>query len=182
MLRAAQPFVGPRNETPARLWLSTFLLIFGISTLGVMKLLVFPGFLVLAFLSLRGVRWAYVTFVVLGLLYFPVSVGFRLNPHPCELIPDLALALFSLTNYAHIVLFVLFFLMTIAQFRKYTWSTFAWAAFAGIVMGALVELAEGVSGSGHCRLRDLIPDTAGILLGSVIVLLWHKFRRGPQPG
>lgn len=62
---------------------------------------------------------------MLGLLYFPVSVGFRLNPRPCELMPNLALALFSLTNYAHIVLFVLFFLMTIAQFRKYMWSSLA---------------------------------------------------------
>jgi hypothetical protein len=146
-----------------------------------MKLLGFLGFLVLAILSLRGVRWAYVTYVVLGLLYFPVSVGFRLNPQPCESIPNLSLAIFSLTNYPHIVLFVLFFLMTISQFRTYTWSTFAWAAVAGIVMGALVELAEGISGSGHCRLRDLIPDTAGILLGSVIFLVWKKIRRGSQP-
>jgi hypothetical protein len=147
-----------------------------------MKLLVFPGFLVLGILSLRGVRWAYLTFVVLGLLYFPVSVGFRLNPRPCELIPDLPLAIFSLTNYPHVVLFALFFLMTRAQFRAYTWPVFAWAALAGIVMGALVELAEGISGNGHCRLRDLIPDAAGILLGSVIVLLWKKIRRAPQPG
>ncbi|MDQ2855910.1 MAG: hypothetical protein M3R68_06255, partial [Acidobacteriota bacterium] len=138
--------------------------------MGAMKLFVFPGFLVLSILSLRGVRWAYVTFVVLGLLYFPVSVGFRLNPQPCEGIPDFALAIFSLTNYPHIVLFTLFFLMTRAQFRTYNWSVFAWAALAGIVMGALVEIAEGISGSGHCRLRDLIPDAAGILLGSVIVL------------
>jgi hypothetical protein len=39
---------------------------------------VFAGvvFVALALLSLRGVRWAYVAFIVLGLLYFPIKVGF----------------------------------------------------------------------------------------------------------
>ena len=145
-----------------------------------MKLLVYLGFLVLGILSFRGRRWAYVTFVLLGLLYFPASAGFRLNPQPCELIPNIALAVYSLTNYAHIVLFVLFFLMTSAQFRMSQWSGYAWAALACIAMGILVEVAEGISGSGHCRLRDLIPDAAGIGFGSGIVYLWNRMRRRPH--
>jgi hypothetical protein len=145
-----------------------------------MKLLVFLGFLLLGILSLRGVRWAYVTFVLLGLLYSPASVGFRLNPHPCELVPNIPLAVYSLTNYGHIVLFALFFLMTSAQFRMSQWSGYAWAAVACIAMGILVELAEGVSGAHHCRLRDLIPDAAGVVLGAGIVLLWNKMRGRQQ--
>ena len=42
--------------------------------------------LLLAVLSLRGMCWAYVAFIILGLLYFPLKVGFRFDPHPCELI------------------------------------------------------------------------------------------------
>ena len=145
-----------------------------------MRLFVYAGFLVLAVLSLRGTRWAYVTFVVLGLLYFPVSVGFRLNPQPCELIPSLSLAVFSLTNYAHILLFILFFLMTSAQFRMSHWSGYAWAAAACMTMGILIEIAEGINGNHHCRLRDLIPDAAGVLLGSIIVFLWNRMRERPQ--
>jgi hypothetical protein len=145
-----------------------------------MKLLAYLGFLVLGILSLRGVRWAYATFVVLGLFYFPASVGFRLNPQPCESVPNLTMAIYSLTNYAHIVLFVLFFLMTSAQFRMSRWSGFAWAALASVTMGLLVELAEGISGKGHCRLRDLIPDAAGIVLGAGIVFLWNRIRRRPR--
>src|SRR5687768_17593309 len=137
-----------------------------------MKLLVYLGFLVLGILSLRGVRWAYVTFVVLGLLYFPASVGFRINPQPCESIPNLPLAVYSLRNYQHIVLFVLFFLMTSAQFRMSQWRGYAWAAVACIAMGLLVELAQGISGKGHCRLPDLIPDAAGVLPGAGMVSLW----------
>ena len=145
-----------------------------------MKLLVYIGFLVLGILSLRGVRWAYVTFVLLVLLYFPASVGFRLNPQPCELIPNMQLAVYSLGNYQHIVLFVLFFLMTSAQFRMTQWSGYAWAAVACITMGLLVEVAQGISGAHHCRLRDLIPDAAGIVLGAGIVYLWNRMRGRPR--
>ena len=146
-----------------------------------MWLLAFLVYVVLAALSLRGVRWAYITFVVLGLLYFPAKVGFRLDPQPCELTFDIPLAIYSLTNYAHIVLFGFFFVMTSAQFRMFNWSAFAWAAVATIAMGILVEVAEGLTNKGHCRLRDLIPDTVGILVGSVIVLLWNRIRRRPHP-
>jgi hypothetical protein len=145
-----------------------------------MRLLIFLGFLVLGVLSLRGVRWAYVTFVLVGLLYFPVSVGFQFDPQPCELKFGIALAVHSLTNYAHIVLFTLFFLMTSAQLRMSGWQAFAWAALAAFVMGGLVELAQGLTGKGHCRSRDLIPDGVGILLGSIIVLLWNRIRREPR--
>ena len=171
---------GTKNP-PANLWLSTFLLIFAMSTLGAMKLLVYLGFLVLGVLSLRRVHWAYIIFVLLGLLYFPASVGFRLNPQPCELALNIPLAIYSLTNYAHIILFVLFFLMTSAQFQMHHWPAFAWAALAAIIMGVLVELAEGITGKGHCRLRDLIPDATGIVLGAGIVFLWTRIRRRPQP-
>ena len=134
---------------------------------------------VLALLSLRGIRWAYVAFIVLGLSYFPAKAGFRLDPHACELLVGPRLALFSLTNYAHIVQFAVFFVISCAQFTRPGVSTrtaFVRAALATVVMGALVELAEGLSGRGHCRLRDLIPDSAGVVLGLVAVLLWREVK------
>jgi hypothetical protein len=155
-------------------------LFFAAITLAAMKLLMYLGFLVLGILSFRGMRWAYVTFVLLGLLYFPASVGFRLNPQPCEGIPNVPLAVYSLTNYAHIVLFVLFFLMTSAQFRMSRSSGYAWSAAACIAMGILVEVAEGISGTHHCRLRDIIPDAAGVVIGAGVVLLWNVIKRRPQ--
>ena len=138
--------------------------------------------LLLVVLSMRGNRWAYIAFMVLGLLNFPMRVGFRFNPQPCELTPSLSLAIVSLTNYAHIVLFALCFVITSAQFRRSNRSAYAWTALITLVMGALVEIAEGITGKGHCRLRDLIPDAAGALLGSVIVLLLHKIGWRPNPG
>ena len=132
--------------------------------------------LVSLILSLRGIRWAYVSFIVLSLLYFPAKVGFHLNPQACELAPTPSLVLFSLTNYPHIALFALFFVLTSAHFRAKTPSAFAWAGLMTLVMGALVEIAEGVSGNGHCRLRDLVPDAAGAALGATAVFLWNRLR------
>jgi hypothetical protein len=131
---------------------------------------------VLAILALRGVRWAYVAFILVGLLYFPAKVGFHLSPRACQLALDLPLARFSLTNYPHIVMFALFFVITSAQFRMDTRWAFLWAGLATLVMGALVEIGEGVTGRGNCRLRDLVPDCAGALLGAAIVFSWHRAR------
>lgn len=143
--------------------------------------LIFLGFLALGVLSLRGVRWAFIAFAALGLLYFPAKAGFRLDPHPCQLTFDISLAVHSLTNYGHIVLFALFFLMASAQFRMSNRRAFAWAALATIVMGLLVEVAQGLTGEGNCRLRDLIPDALGILAGSGIALLLKRIGWRPRP-
>jgi hypothetical protein len=96
-------------------------------------------------LALRGVRWAYASFVALGLLYFPAKVGFRLAARPCQFALDLPLAIHSLTNIAHIVLFALFFVMTSAQFRALNRRVLIWSAAATVAMGAMVEVAQGVT-------------------------------------
>jgi hypothetical protein len=145
-----------------------------------MSVLIGVATILLAILAARGRRWAYVLFIVLGLAYFPLQVGFRLNPRACQLVFDKDLALFSLTNYAHIILFAIFFLISTVQFARYEWAqayTLLAAAGATVVMGALVELAQSLSGHHNCRLRDLIPDSAGAVLGAVIVMSWHALKR-----
>lgn len=143
--------------------------------------LIFLGVLALGALSLRGVRWAFVGFVVLGLLYFPARAGFRFDPSPCQLSFDIPLAVHSLTNYAHAVLFALFFLMASAQFRLSDRPALAWSALATIAMGALVEVAQGVTGEGNCRARDLLPDALGILVGSLMAVLLRRRGWRPRP-
>jgi hypothetical protein len=133
--------------------------------------------LLFAILALRGIRWAYASFVVLAVAYFPVHVGFHFQPQACEVEFDAGLALFSLTNYAHIVLFGVFFLFSTVHAVAVSTPirpALTFAAIATLLMGALVELAEGATGSGHCRLRDLIPDTAGMALGAVTFLIFNR--------
>lgn len=140
--------------------------------------LVSAVFIVLAVLSFRPIRWAYVTFVVLGILFFPARVGFHLHPHPCDCSLSVSLALFTLTKYGHIWRFVFFFLMTAAQVRSSRVSAqFLIPLGAVLLMGSYVELAEGFTGNGNCRLLDLVPDIAGAAIGAVILTLWKLVRR-----
>ena len=125
--------------------------------------------IVCGLLALFGIRWAYVTYIVVALLYFPLQVGFGFHPHACQLTLSPDQALNALTNWGHVVLFGAFFVMTLAQFRRRTPSAFAWSALIVLVMGALVEIAEGATGARNCRVRDLIPDGAGAVLGVLIV-------------
>ncbi|HVF38332.1 MAG TPA: hypothetical protein VM939_00420 [Gemmatimonadaceae bacterium] len=136
-------------------------------------------FIILAILAFRGVRLAYILFIAFGLAYFPIRAGFELSPRACQLVFGVDLAAFSLTNYAHIVLFALFFLMSAAQLNAGTSlrTTFIFSAVTTLTMGALVEIAQGVTGAGNCRLRDLIPDSAGVILGAAVLLGWRGARR-----
>ena len=136
-------------------------------------------FVVLGVLAFRGVWWAYVTFVALGVLFFPARVGFHLHPSPCDLAIDVPLALFSLTNYKHVALFAIFFLMTSVHARRHP---FLIAFAAVLAFGIYVEIAEGLTGEGHCRLRDLIPDLAGGVLGTIILAAWRHWRAAPAQG
>ena len=138
--------------------------------------------LLLAVLSLRGMRWAYVAFLLLGLLYFPLKSGFRFDPnYPCELTFGAALAMHSLRNVPHIVLFAIGFILTAAQFRLSKWWDFMLAALLMMTVGALVEILEGVTRQGNCRMRDLIPDSVGAALGAIIVLGLYRIGWRPRP-
>jgi hypothetical protein len=104
--------------------------------------------IVLGIAAMCGLRLAYAAFVVVGLLYFPARVGFHLSPRACQFALDVPLAFHSLTNYPHILLFTIFFVMTTRQFRSITRSTLLLAGLMALVMGALVETAEGIAGTG----------------------------------
>jgi len=143
-----------------------------------MKLLGFLIFLVLAILAMRGTRWAYAAFVILGLLYFPASIGFRVEPKRCDLAFDLSYAIHSLSNYGHIVAFFFFFLMTTRQFRVLGWKSLGWSIGLTMAMGVAVEIAEGLSGAHHCKTVDLFPDFVGALLGMMVVVLVARLTTG----
>src|SRR5438132_13374894 len=124
--------------------------------------LVTAVFVVLGALAFRPSRWAYFTFVALGILFFPARVGFHFHPQPCECALNVPLALFSLTNYGHLVRFTLFFLMTSPQMRGARLRTQLLLATGAVMpMGIYVELPEGLPGAANCRFRDRVPDLAG---------------------
>lgn len=131
----------------------------------------------LAVFALRGARWAYIIFLLLGLFWIPGSAGFHLHSPDCEGLVSFDLALFSLTNYKHIFLFGMFFLMTRIQLGR-TRHALLLALAATIAMGVLIELEEGATNR-HCRLRDLAPDSVGALLGAVVFHVWRRPHAAP---
>src|SRR3989449_51979 len=137
----------------------------------------------LALIALRGKRWAYLTFVLLGLLYFPAQTHFRVHAPKCEqLLPTLHLLVPLLHNYAYIALFAGFYWMSWVQFRRAD-ARGVWALLATLLVAALVEIAQGMTGGGrgqaHCRVRDLVPDAAGALGAALLLAVWSWLRRKP---
>src|SRR6266576_419563 len=135
----------------------------------------------LALITLRGKRWAYFAFVVLGLLYFPAQTHFRVHVPKCEqLLPTIQVLVVSLHNYAYIALFAGFYWMSWVQFRRAD-ARVIWALLATLLVGVLVEIAEGMTmtGRGHCRLRDLAPDVAGALGAALLLAVWSRLTRKP---
>ena len=133
----------------------------------------------LALIALRGKSWAYLAFVVLGLLYFPAQTHFRVHAPKCEqLLPTMHVLVLSLHNYAYIALFAGFYWMSWVQFGRSD-TRGVWALLATLLVGALVEIAEGMTGRGHCRVRDLVPDAAGALGAALLLAVWSRLRRKP---
>ena len=135
----------------------------------------------LALLTLRGKRWAYFAFVVLGLAYFPAQAHFQLHAPKCQqVIPTMNVVVASLQNYALIALFAGFCWMSWVQFRR-TDARVLWAVLATVLVGALVEVAEGMSirRGVHCRVRDLVPVAAGELGAALVLAIWSRLTRKP---
>ncbi len=135
----------------------------------------------LVLLALRGKRWAYLAFVVLGLLYFPAQTHFHVHAPKCEqILPTMQVLLLSLHNYVYIALFAGFYWMSWVQFRRSD-ARAVWALLATLLVGALVEIAEGMTmtGRGHCRVRDLVPDAAGALGAALLLAVWSRLTRKP---
>jgi hypothetical protein len=148
-----------------------------------MLYLTFAVFLAFGVLAFLGARWAYVAFVILALLFFPARAGFHFHPKPCECAFNVDLALYALTKYGHLWRFTIFFLLTAIQVRRYRLrSQLLIATAAVLAMGIYVELAEGLTGTGNCRLRDLVPDMAGAAVGAVVWVVYRRLWKGKQGG
>lgn len=94
----------------------------------------------------------------------PARTGFRLIAPNCDMRLTMENAGLSMTKVSHIVLFALFFLLTVIQFDRIDRRAFSWSFLATIVVGLLVEFEEGATRTGNCRLTDVLPDAVGALI------------------
>jgi hypothetical protein len=129
-------------------------------------------------LALWGFRAAYIGYVIAALSWMIVQNGVELHQPKCEWPITLDGAALSMTKFGHILLFGLFFVITVRQFRRFDRPAVLLSILATLVMGLLVELIEGATGAGNCRMRDLVPDVAGALIAAAFVGLLVAGRRG----
>ena len=74
------------------------------------------------------------------------------------------------------MLFAFFFLLTVAQFDRVERKAIAWSFLATVSMGVLIELEEGATRTGHCRMTDVAPDACGALLAMALVMIAVRIR------
>jgi hypothetical protein len=132
-------------------------------------------------------RWVYAAYVLYGLLAIPSRTGFHLQPPACNLQLTAQNFTASLTKMPHIVLFGFFFLLTVVQFDRIDRRAVAWSFLATVGMGLLIELEEGATRTGYCRMTDVAPDAWGALIAMAPVMaavMIHRHRaskRNPTP-
>jgi hypothetical protein len=112
----------------------------------------------------------YGAYILFGILRIPARTAFRLRAPACDarLTPENFAA--SLTKVPHVVLFACFFLLTMAQFDRVNRKAVGWSFSATLALGVLIELEEGVTRTGNCRMTDVAPDALGGLIALAVVM------------
>src|SRR3954468_4609526 len=132
------------------------------------------GLAVLGVLAYQGKRWAFIALIALAIASFPVRSNFSFLYRPCEVGFDWSLAVYSLLNFNNVILFFAFFLMAAAQLPMQRPRHFVVAIAMTVAMGVIVEVSETMWGRGNCRVRDLIPDGLGALIGAGVVIVQSR--------
>lgn len=143
---------------------------------GLVTQALFAGFAVLGVLAYQGKRWAFGAFIALTVAYFPIRSNFYFLYRPCEVTLDWPLAVYSLQNYSQIILYCAFFLLAAAQLPMSRSRHVGAAVAMTLAMGLIVEVSEAMWSRGNCRVRDLIPDGAGALIGTMVVMIRRRSR------
>ena len=132
----------------------------------------------------RRRRWAFGAYLLFALARIPARTNFRLGAPACDVRLTLENASRSLTKLPHIVLFGVFFLLAALQFERFDRRTAALSLLLTSALGLIVEVEEGATRTGNCRLTDLLPDLVGALGAAVVVgatvAVWARVTR--QPG
>ncbi|WP_114953109.1 hypothetical protein [Sphingosinicella terrae] len=108
-----------------------------------------------------------------ALLAPPVATGWQLEPFSCDLggSPDWAA---TILNRRHLISYGILAALAFRVFRNQSiWTPII---FMVAVTGA-VEVEQAIFGSGHCRLRDMVPNLAAITIGWLAALLIARLRR-----
>ena len=122
-------------------------------------------------------RWAYGAYVLYGVLRIPSRTGFQLDVPVCDLRFTFENVVASLTKVPHVLLFGFLFLITVVQFDRVDRRSLAWSFLATVAMGALIEIEEGATRTGNCRMTDVAPDACGALVAMTVAIAVATIQR-----
>jgi VanZ family protein len=128
-------------------------------------------------------RWLYGSYMLIAVMRIPARTGFHLNGPACDMRLTLHNVQLSLTKIPHVVLFGVFFLITVLQFDRADRRTMTWSLVATLALGVLVELEEGMTRTGNCRITDVLPDLWGafVVMALVMGIAIVRSRTGRAP-
>jgi hypothetical protein len=115
-------------------------------------------------------RWVYAAYVFVSVARIPARTGFHLEAPACDARFTLANVWLSLIKVPHIILFGVFFLLTLIQFDRVDQRSLSWSFIATLLLGALIEIEEGATGTGNCRIPDLLPDALGAFSAMAVAI------------
>jgi VanZ family protein len=118
--------------------------------------------------------------MVVAVARIPARTGFHLSSPSCDVQLSLENVARSMTKLPHMILFGLFFLLTMIQFDRVDRRTLAWSFLATVVLGLIVEIEEGATRTGNCRITDVLPDFIGaiVVMALVIIVVMIRNRLG----
>jgi glycopeptide antibiotics resistance protein len=125
------------------------------------------------------VRLLFAVMAIAALVYTPATIGFVTRPAlQCELVSSAELWLFGLTNVRHLVTYSILAAVAVWAFGTHS----LWlAAAVALTITAGVELTQAIFADGHCRVRDMLPNTVGVAVGVgfalLVALLVRRFFR-----
>ncbi len=128
-------------------------------------------------------RWMYAAWILLAVAQIPARTGFRLSAPTCDWALTFDNLALSLTKVPHTVLFGAFFVLTLVQFDRIDRRSLGLSLVATAAMSIVVELQQGATRTGNCRITDLAPNALGGLIAATLVIvavtIWRRLSHEP---
>ena len=108
---------------------------------------------------------------IVALVFEPIRSKLSLANQSCELVFSFHALLSAIFNFRHILFYGLLSLIAVIQFRDIS----VWKLCLSVLLfSALIEYEQSFFNTGHCRLRDLVPNMLGIASSVLIIKLGSK--------
>ena len=124
---------------------------------------------------LSTMRWVpLVLLSILAVAFEPVRAGLVFENQGCDWSVDQGRLADALFNPRHLISYGLFVLLAAVAFPK---ARLLAISAAVLIFSALLEVEQSFLATGHCRLRDMVPNVIGIAVAATAIFIVRRLRR-----